>query len=304
MKIVKTNCQVGSMYCGMDVYVEDGKIIKVHGMQEHPVNNICVKAKSVPEWVQSSRRLRNPMIRRNGELKEASWDEALGFIADKLTDIKKKYGAKSFVANTGNGTILGLSWMMLRRFTSLYGSRNITSGGSFCFLARPVGDCLAIGAYVVPTWTLETGCMVVWGGNPIESWSTSKGDMISAQKGRGAKLIVIDPRVTQTAKMADIHVQIRPGTDCALALGFLNVIISEGLYDKAFVKEWTIGFDELVKHVREFTPDKVESITWVPAEKVREIARMMATSGGLSITPGVGLDNCVMAFRLPGLLVS
>ena len=95
MEIVKTECQVGTLFCGLDVYVENGKIVEVHGMQEHPVNNICIKAKTMPEWVQSSRRLHDPLIRINGELKKATWDEALGFIADKLASIKKKYGAKA-----------------------------------------------------------------------------------------------------------------------------------------------------------------------------------------------------------------
>jgi anaerobic selenocysteine-containing dehydrogenase len=292
MEVVKTICTVGTLFCGLDVRTEDGKIVEVHGMEEHPVNQICVKAKTMPEWVHSERRLLNPLIKTNGKHKEASWDEALGFIADKLADIKKKYGARAFLPNVGNGSIWGLGSFMAKRFASVYGSPNFGSGGCMCFVARPVCNALTIGAHIVPTFNVDNNCIVVWGANPVNSFPPLKGDLISAMKGRGTKLIVIDPRTTETAKMADIHIQIRPGTDCALALGILNIIMKEELYDADFVKNWTVGFDELRTHVKEFTPEKVEEITWVPAKMVGEIAHMMATKG-LSIVTGVGLDNCV-----------
>ncbi|GAI24205.1 unnamed protein product [marine sediment metagenome] len=138
----------------------------------------------------------------------------------------------------------------------------------------------------------NTRCVVVWGHNPQQSKIGEEADILSAQK-RGAKLIVVDPRAIPLAKRADIHIQIRPGTDCALALGLIHVIIAEELYDGDFVNNWTFGFDELKEQVRKYSPEVVERITWVPAESVRQFARMYATNKPAAITQGVSLDHCI-----------
>ncbi|GAG63346.1 unnamed protein product, partial [marine sediment metagenome] len=104
---------------------------------------------------------------------------------------------------------------------------------------------------------------------------------------------MVDPRATPLAKRADIHIQIRPGTDCALALGLLNVIIAEELYDADFVNNWTFGFDELKEQVRKYSPEVVERIAWVPAKAIRQFARMYATNKPAAITQGVSLDHCI-----------
>ena len=135
-------------------------------------------------------------------------------------------------------------------------------------------------------------CMILWAYNPRESNITDLVQITPARK-NGARLIVIDPRKTELAKEADIHAQIRPGTDSALALGMMNVIIAEQLYDQDFIQNWTVGFDKLTEHVRKYTPEEVERITWVPASTIREIARMYATSKPATIAQGVPLDHCI-----------
>jgi anaerobic selenocysteine-containing dehydrogenase len=137
----------------------------------------------------------------------------------------------------------------------------------------------------------NTRCVVVWGHNPQQSGIGEEADTLSVQR-RGAKLIVVDPRVTPLAKKADLYIQVKPGTDCALALGLLNVIITEELYDADFVSRWTFGFDKLKEHVRKYSPEVVEGITWVPAGKIRQFARMYATSKPATISQGVSLDHC------------
>ena len=133
--------------------------------------------------------------------------------------------------------------------------------------------------------------MLTWGANPEEAWPLYA-DSVHALKSRGAKLIVVDPKVTHLAKEADIHAQIRPGTDCALALALLNVIITEELYDKDFVKQWTLGFDKLIEHVKAYSPEEVEKITWVPAETIRNMARLYATSKPAATHMGISMDHC------------
>jgi anaerobic selenocysteine-containing dehydrogenase len=131
-------------------------------------------------------------------------------------------------------------------------------------------------------------CAVAWGVDVDASFRGNyRGPIRSARK-KGAKLIVIDPRKTPLAEKADIHLQVRPGTDCALALGILHVIINEDLYAKEFVDQWTIGFDELKAHVQEYTPQKVSEMTWIPLEKIVDAARMYAQNSPAAIGCGIG----------------
>jgi anaerobic selenocysteine-containing dehydrogenase len=148
--------------------------------------------------------------------------------------------------------------------------------------------------------------MIIWGGNPK---ATNKPQEIAIREARKriAKLIVIDPRVTPYAEEADIHAQLRPGTDGALALGMMNVIIKEGLYDQEFVENWTVGFDKLAKYIEDYPPEKVEVITWVPAETIRKIARMYATTKPACISPRNALDqhtNASCAIRAIDILMA
>jgi len=291
VKLVKTICNMCLNRCGINVYVEDGRIVKVAPMQEHPFNTLCVKAQAIPELVHSNERLTDPLKKVDGIWEKISWDEAFEFIASKLTDIKQKYGPQSVVAHIGHPFIYTHTQRVLRRFCELYGTPNYTTGGSFCHLARTIGHSLTCGSHILPSYSADTRCMMIWGMNHEESWPW-QADAISTMAGRGAKLIGVDPKATPLAKKANIHAQIRPGTDCALALGMLNVIVSESLYDKAFVERWTVGFDKLVEHVREFSPEKVEGITWIKADTIRNMARMYATNKPAAIALGISMDHC------------
>lgn len=290
-RVVKTVCNLCVARCGIDVYVENGKIVNVAGMQESPFNMLCIKAQGIPELAHSDDRLMNPLRKVKGTFKKVSWDEALDLVSEKLVELKEKYGARSLLVHLGVPFVYSQTEYMARRFCDLYGSPNYTSGASFCFLARVIGHSLTCGSYISAHYPGVPKCMVIWGQNPPES-RLLQADYIYALLGRGSKLIVIDPRATSLAKKADIHAQIRPGTDCALALSMLNVIIDEELFDKQFVEHFTFGFDELVRHVKDYSPEKVEAITWIQAETIRTIARMYAKNSPASISPGISLDHC------------
>ena len=305
-KVVKTVCNMCTNHCGINVYVGNGKIVKVEGMPEHPLHYLCIKASAIPELVHSSERLTSPLKKVNGEFKEVSWDEAFTFIADKLNSIKQEYGAKAVNIYVGNPFIATQTEKVIRRFADLYGTPNYTTGARYCFIPKVIGHSLTTGSLIVPYVTRDTKCMVIWGKNPQETFASEINLINTLLKG-GAKLIVIDPRRTRLAKKADLHAQVRPGTDCALALGLLNVIISEGLYDDSFVREWTIGFNKLVNYVKEFTPKRVEEITWVPAETIENIARMYATTKPACTSLGVSVDHCtngIQAIRAISTLVA
>jgi anaerobic selenocysteine-containing dehydrogenase len=148
--------------------------------------------------------------------------------------------------------------------------------------------------------------MLIWGMNPEESFPSQANTIVGLRE-KGSKLIVIDPRTTSMAKEADYHAQLRPGTDTALALGLLNVLIAEELYDKAFVDEWTVGFERLVEQVEKYTPQLVEEITWVPAKTVMKIAETYGTNKPASIALGISLDhstNGIQASRAVSTLIA
>ncbi|MDH5695438.1 MAG: molybdopterin-dependent oxidoreductase [Dehalococcoidia bacterium] len=292
-KVVKSLCHMCLSCCGIDAHVEDGRLVKVTGMKEHPVNRLCVKAQTIPDLLYSPERITHPMRKVDGTWHRISWDEAFDIIGDKLASIKENYGAKALVVHLGQPMINTEVPRLAARFCSLYGTPNYTTGASLCFAARAIGHGLSMSRRMLPLHPSYRNprCVVVWGHNPQQSKIGEEADILSAQK-QGAKLIVVDPRATPLAKGADIHIQIRPGTDCALALGLLNVIIAEELYDRDFVKNWSFGFDKLKEHVKKYSPEVVEKIASVPAKAIRQFARMYATSRPATISQGVSLDHC------------
>lgn len=278
----------------MDAHVKDGRLVRVAGMKQHPLNKLCVKGRQTVEWLYSEERITSPLRRVNGTWQEISLDEAFDIIAEKLIDIKEDYGARSMVTHLGFILVGTHSGRVASRFCSLYGTPNFATAASLCFAARGLGHGITVNKRMLalmPSYD-NSRCVVVWGYNPSESNFADAAHILSAKR-RGAKIVVVDPRVTPLAKQADIYLQIRPGTDCALALGLLNVIIDERLYDQAFVDQWTVGFEKLEEHVKNYSPEVVERITWISAETIREFARTYATSKPAAIAQGVSLDHSI-----------
>ena len=306
-KIVKTVCFMCHNSCGIDAHVKNGKLVRVTAMKEHPFNRLCVKAKGIPEWLYSEERILSPLRKVDGTWQKVTWDEAFGVIGDKLASIRENYGAKALVIHLGEPLIGTEVSRVASRFCTLYGTPNHTSGASLCFAARAIGHGLSFNnrmSALLPSYR-NTRCIVVWGFNP-EQANVGQAAEISLARRKGAKLIVVDPRVIPLVKKADIYAQIRPGTDLALVLGLLNVVIAEGLYDEAFVRDWTAGFDRLREHVKGYSPEVVEQVTWVPAETIRKLARMYATDKPAVIAQGVPLDhnrNGVQTSRAISILI-
>lgn len=308
MEIKKTQCGICVISCGLNAYIDNGKLIKVEGAKDCPINrgHICPKAEAATEIVYHPDRLKYPIKRDGLARKRISWDEALDTITEKLNTVKDKFGAKSVVIHTGSGLSLNGSNAVARRFSFLYGTPNYAGNGSYCAAPRDLGVLYTygIGKNRLPPDFRNSRCIMMWGANVCSSYPPRAQDVAYAKE-QGAKVIVIDPRLTKSGELASIHVQIRPGTDGALALGMLNVILTEGLYNKEFVEKWTVGFEELVEFVKEYPPEKVERITWVPAEIVEEIARSYATIKPACTLLGHGLDlhtNAVQNVRAIALL--
>ncbi len=285
-KIVRTICQGSHMECGVRVHVEDGKITKIEGDPGNPVTKgfICPKGRVQHQFTYHPDRLKYPLRRvgerGSGKWERISWDEALDDIAGKLTEVKDKYGAQSIATMHGTGPRASLYSTQL--LACALGSPNVISTDvHICYVPSMVGQKATWG----PQMLMDVGpdyananCIMIVGGNPLLSHPPRGAEVLKAKRERNAKLIVVDPRRTELAAKADLWLQIRPGTDVVMALGMIRTIIDEGWYDKAFVSQWCYGFDELKERVKEYPVEKCAELTWIPADKIREAARLYATT--------------------------
>ncbi len=284
--------------CGIWAYVKDGRFVRVEGMQESPLNKgrNCAKAHAAPQWVYSPQRLKHPLIRigRKGEGKfeKISWDEALSKIADTLIKQKSQYGPESLaVLSPARRSYSDYSY----RFLMAHGSPNYGHSG-ICAMQNSFSYAYTIGA----TWPVadyrHSDLIIIWGKQPIYSGSSKGGtrSLIDAKE-RGTKIIAIKPSMEPDAAMADVWVPVRPGTDAALALAMLHVVIMNNLCDMAFVDQYCYGFEELKAHVRQYTPQWAEMITGVPATQIIEVAEAYARTRAAAIDTGNGLEHAPAA---------
>lgn len=301
MEVIKSDCIMCINSCGINAYVEDGKLVKVEGMKEHPISlgEICPRGTALPEWVYSKERLTFPMKKKtDGRWERISWDYALDTIAQKFQEIKDKYGARALAVYTGS---LGTENIELaayaQRFRGVYGTPNLLSVEGNCFRSRIMARQMTFGGYPIEEpWNAK--CIIVFGQNMDNSRVTVGRKIYKAMDAGTLKhVIIVDPKKIPMAERGT-HIQIRPGTDTALCLGMLNVIIEQGLYDKEFVEKFCIGFDKLAEHVKQYTPEKMSEITWVPAEDIKRIALLFATVKPASIVPGTcSIDQHVNGFQ-------
>ncbi|MCX8032651.1 MAG: molybdopterin-dependent oxidoreductase [Thermoleophilia bacterium] len=281
IEIRKSICTIcdPTTQCGLDCYVKDGRIIKVEGSREHPQNRgtLCAKGAAQRQWVYHKDRLLRPLKRvgprGSGKMTPISWDEALSTVAENLLRLRDSYGPESVIFYCGYPKH---PRPFLKRLAHQFGSPNLCTESSTCFTAMAMAWQLVFGHMGSPDLP-TTRCLVIWTSNPAHSRPLSARGIKEARD-RGVKLIVVDPRLSPTAALADLHLRLRPGTDGALALAMAHVIIEEGLYDQEFVARWTRGFEEFRAYVAQFPPHTAETITGVPATLIAEAARLYATT--------------------------
>ncbi len=286
-RAVKSICFECHSRCGVELEIEDGKLKSVRGDKAHPISRgyICPKGTANPEIVYHPERITTPLVKSKTGFEKTSWDHALSLIADKMTDAMEKFGAESVVF--GSGTTRGLA-PYLNRFLTCFGSPNFMAPSNMSGGPIVMGSAATCGFGLSDPDYANSRCILLWAHNPEKSWPGLYMNDIRDGLKNGAKLIVVDPRGTRLAKKADHWLQIRPGTDVAMALCFMHVIIENQLYDKPFVENWTEGFEELRAHVAEFTPEKTEQVTWVPADQIREAATAFAENAPAAVGPGMG----------------
>lgn len=301
-------CEFCNPRCRHLVYSEDGKLVKLEpdpsdprSGQVFPPVKACPRFNGAKEFMYHPERLNYPLKRigesGEGKWKQIPWEQAFDEIAQRLTDLKAKFGPETLALH--KGTYRTTEWVY-GRFMHLFGSPNYVSSANVCHV-----PCVNLGAALFG-WTpvhrtflrLErddkgkviTGCVMIIGMDPANSrphiWHS-----IREAKKLGVKLIVLDPRRTETTDIADIWLQLRPGTDTALLMSIINVIIDEELYEKNFVEHWCSGFSALKERAREYLPEKVAGITWISAEKIRETARLYAQNRPCITINSMGLEQ-------------
>jgi anaerobic selenocysteine-containing dehydrogenase len=278
----------------MRVHVEHGRLCKI---EPHPANRatpegVCLKGLSYYERVHSPDRILNPLRRdpKTDRFARISWDEALDVIAEHLSRIKRETGSQSVLYYAASGT-KGLLNAVGLDFWRLYGGCT-TTYGDLCWPAGLEATRLTLGdnKHSAPWDIAEARLIVLWGKNAAE---TNIHQMVFINKAleEGAKLVVIDPRRTETAERADLLIQPRPGTDGALALAVAHLLIEHGHIDHDFVAAHVHGFEEFADFVRDFTPDEAAAITDVPVEYIRRFADQLAAIKPVTISAGFGMQR-------------
>ncbi len=309
---IKTTCALCSSGCGLDVRVVNGKAVKIEGNPLHPLNQgvCCLKGQAALEVLYSPERLRHPRLqtgqRGSGDWKEISWNEALDLVAEHLRDLRQN-GQAHTVAFL-HGDTRGQMRALINRFMTAYGSPNVIARHSLDEQAARLAMFLTQGINGLPVYDLNNARYVIaFGGNLLESSRNVIGSLAALafmRRGRPerGKLVAVHPRLSLTGVKADEWIPIRPGAYGALALGLANVIINSGLYDEAFVRDFTFGFEDFQdeagnRHqgfkslvLEQYTLDRVEAITGVPTADIARLAGEFATNrpalAVLPIEPG------------------
>ncbi|MCP5087243.1 MAG: molybdopterin-dependent oxidoreductase [Rhodobacteraceae bacterium] len=304
VRIYKSACRMCHGGCGALITVENDTITQIKGDPDNPMNKgkLCPLGAASLQQVYNPRRLKYPMrrvgSRGEGRWERISWDEAYDEMVAKIKEATKKNGAESIWVGTGTGRH---HFPYVSRFANAIGTPNWCEPGTAqCFRPRVHGSIITMGQLPLCNYTEDAKPELItfWGHNPLYSGPDGElGFGVREALVGNPKTIVVDPRETLLAKQADIWLQLRPGTDDALALAMLNVIIGEGLEDKEFVAKWCHGFDELAARVKSFTPEWAAPITWVPAELIRQAARMFATTKPSMLEWGCAIEHTPACFQ-------
>jgi len=288
--VVETLCMQCHDKCKIQADVENGKLIRLK-------NAICEKGVHLPEFLYHPNRLLYPQKRAgekgSGKWKRISWDEALDIMAKRFGEIRENYGPQANCVGLSchhKPLTVTASHLALK----LLNTPNILDSNHRCSKGGSIANHYTFGEGLFGrgrTDYVNSKCILLWGINTVNTEPEKAEFVFSKAQKNGAKIIVIDPRPTLTAKRADIWLRIRPQSDGALALGFLNVLINEGLYDKEFVEKNCLGFEKLKERVQDYPPERVSEITWIPKEKIVETARLYGKTHPSLIRTKLGVNG-------------
>ncbi|MEV5988562.1 molybdopterin-dependent oxidoreductase [Streptomyces sp. NPDC052051] len=297
---VPTVCRMCHGGCGALVTVEGERAVSIKGHPGNPNNAgfLCAKGRASIEHAYHPDRLRQPLRRTgprgSGSYRPIGWDEALDEVAERLAAARERDGAESVVFAQGTDRNYQ-EWLF--RFANSFGSPNVLGPAHVCFYPRVMAGILTLGGFTFCDYEHDPEVVVVWGSNKAATHGDGViGTRLLSAVSRGTRLIVIDPHRTGLAARADCWLPLRPGTDAALALGLLHVVIAEGLLDKEFIEQHTTGFEQLRDHVRDWDPRRVAAVTGVPARLIVRAARLYGTAGSAAVELGTGTAQHASSF--------
>ncbi len=301
-------CGICPAGCWVEVGLQKGRLVDIKADDTHPLGMICRRGEHSPEIVYSKHRLQYPLKRIGPkgtyEFKRISWDEAYSTIVENLFKIKKESGPEAAAIYTGRGAFelslcdifqpKGVAVSSASNVLFPFGSPNTMGVGALCYVSfAMIAPHVTMGRMLINMFTdMENSEMlIVWGANPATDSPPLDMYRLEAAAKRGADVVVIDPRRTETALHTNAQwIPIRPGTDGALALSMIEVMIDEELYDEDFAERWCHGFDELKDYVQHFRPESVETITGISAATIRDLSRRICDANGACPVMYTGLE--------------
>jgi thiosulfate reductase/polysulfide reductase chain A len=296
---VTTMCEMCVWRCGVRAKIVDGRVVKLEGNPYHPHSHgrLCARGQSGLMNTYDPDRVLTPLIRvgkrGEGKFQKASWSDALDMVADKMLQIKGTYGAEAMVFSSTHN----LSQPLFENLLYGFGSPNYGTQRSLCFNAMIVSNLITYGLEEPDRDYSQLKYLILTGRNLTEAISTSETTDLMDAISREVKVVYIDPRFTKTASKASEWLPIRPGTDLAFHLALINVIINENLFNKQFVEQYTLGFEQVASAVKNYTPAWAATLTGLKAEDIQRIAREFAAAGQYALAHnGWRTSNFVNSF--------
>ncbi len=294
---IRTTCGYCGVGCQIDLNVNGGnEIVRVTSPVGVVPNdgNLCVKGRFGMEFVGSGRRLTTPLIKRDGVFQKATWDEAIALVVERLSEIKSTSGPDSIGGLSSAKCTNEENYVFQKFIRAAVGTNNVDHCARLCHASTVAGLARAFGSGAMTNSIDEikhAGCIFVIGSNTTEAHPVIGLAIKEAVVRNGAKLIVADPRGIDLVRFATLHLAHKPGTDVALINAMMNVIVSENLHDELFIRERTEDFAALADAIKDRTPEKAEAVTTVPAESIRQAARIYAGASSSSIVYSMGITQ-------------
>jgi formate dehydrogenase alpha subunit len=292
----RTTCSYCGVGCQIEMNVQDGRVVGVTSQPDVAPNNgsLCVKGRFGYDYVDSPKRLTTPLIRKNGEFVEASWDEALDLVARRFSDIKAEHGPDAIAAFSSAKCTNEENYLMQKLLRAVVGTNNVDHCSRLCHAASVAALNMSIGSAAMSNSmneTIDADCILVTGSNTTEAHPVASLDIKAAARERGARLIVVDPRRIEIADFATLWLRQRPGTDVVVFTAMCKVILDEALVDWNFVEERTENLEALVEALEDFSLEEAERISGVPAEDIATAARWYANAERAMIFWGMGISQ-------------
>jgi assimilatory nitrate reductase catalytic subunit len=308
-RLVKTHCCFCGVQCGIQLKVKDNKVVGFEPWEEFPVNHGMLCPKGVKRYLQNEHpdRLLSPLVRAENGFRKTTWDEALNRTVEAMRNIQARYGRDAF-AMLGGASMTNEKAYLIGKFARVaLRTANIDYNGRLCMVSAGAANKMAFGIdRAANPWSdIPLAKAIILSGTNLGECFPILTDYVWRARDNGAKIIVIDPRMTPIARTADLFLPVRPGRDSALANGILHVMIDRGWIDRKFIDENTVGFDEVRELVKRYSPGVTEAITGVPASSIVRAAEIWgpAETSMLLHARGVehqtkGVENCLTYINL------